>query len=172
MPNPSNFNNAIKAIEEVLISGKGTSPYVIPANTFDISWAYETRTEEGLSHDTLIQPQIRCKVSEITDHNAWLKTNTQIIYKVTFEIEVAYKLEASILQELRKEIETTVANSAPLIQKALTHPTNLTTTLANEETGIVSGRLKFLSFNNVRYQYTTGVALATFRFEGLICLVN
>lgn len=169
---PSNFNNAIKAIEEVLVEGKGISPYVIPANTFDISWAYETRTEEGLSHDTLIQPQIRCKVSEIVDHNAWFRPANIIMYKVTFEIEIAYKLDSAILQDVKRQIETTVANAAPLVQKALTNPNTMLTTNDSEPTGIVSGRLKFLTFNNIRYQYTTGVALASFRFEGFIVLTN
>lgn len=170
MPNmPNNFTPMILAIEDAFVSGSGTSPWVLTANSMSLGWFYENRTQEGLAQDTLVKPQIKIKINSFEDANAWLQPNMHTMYNVEIGIDMAYHLDSKLLRAKRREIETRVANDAIKIQRTMNYQQNLLSG-SGGYTGLVSGMLKFDRYTNPKFDYTNSVATATCIFTGKIVL--
>lgn len=172
MTNPTTFKPLIDTIEYALLSGS-SAIYPISSSYYGSSYFYEARTQEGLSQDTLVKPQIRAAIRSFEDAKAWLQPNTQTMYDVEIGVELAYHLDSKVLKSKRTEIETKVASDAVAIQKTLTYPGNLlTSSLDGSNTGLVSGRLQFVRYTNPKADYINSVYTALVLFNGKVCLLN
>lgn len=168
----NNFTPLITAIEETIVSGSGTSPYVITTGSYSLEGYYEDRTSQGLAQDVLYKPQLRIKIESFDDAKAWLQPNTKTMYDVDLSVNIAYHLDSKVWKTQRTYLETQLVNEAMKIQKALSYPQNLVSTSAGSLTGLASGRLKFEGYRNPKYDYTNGVATATVLFSCKCALSN
>jgi hypothetical protein len=169
---PNTFNPLITRIEEMFLSGSGTSPYTISTVSYSLDNYYEDKTQEGLAQATLYRPEIKVKILSFDNANAWLQPNTKTMYDIDIGIDIAVHLDSRLLKTQRSTIETQVSNEALKIQKALTYPQNLVSTSAGDLTGLSSGRLQFEGFRNPKFDYKNSVATATVLFSGKIALSN
>lgn len=172
MSNPINLFPLRTAIEEILVSGSGTPPYVIPTGSFSLETYYEGRLNEQLSFDALIKPNLNITFTNVEDAVAWFQPNTQRLWNVELKIDMAYHADSRFLKSKRSYIETDVYNKGILIANALKYPNNLLTTISGSTTGLVSGRFEGGKISSVKNDYENSVALATITFTGKVCLLN
>ena len=167
---PNNFNNLVYAIETHLVSGSGLYPNIIPTGSYSLNWYYENRDASGLSQDSLAKDQLRVKINSFSDANAWLQPNTKMLYDVEIAVDIATHLDSKILKNRRSDIETGLANKSLGIQRTLTDPFTMLTGSSGNETGLVSGRLQFIRYQNPKFDYVNSVATATCLFSGKVAL--
>lgn len=129
-------------IGEILISGSGTSPYTIPANTFSLEWWWDEREQETMTPHAITKPQINVQLSRMTDTRAWPKPSNQAMYSLEFELNMLYFTDSKLLRNVRGNLSKQIGNDIHLISKALQHPNNLRLTDAGAETGLAGGLLQ------------------------------
>lgn len=167
---PTSFSPLINSIETALLSGSLIYPITSSVSTTgSLNNFYENRSQEGLAQDTLVRPQLRIKINNFKDANAWFKPNKKVMFDTNIGIDLAWHLDSKLLRTKRSEIETMVPNAAVKIQNSLCYPNNLLSSSLGW-TGLASGRLNFEGYTNVKYDYVNSVATAQILFSGKVAM--
>ena len=169
---PINYTPLKNAVLEMVLSGSGTHPYIVPTGSFSAHSWYENRPEELLAHDALTKPIIKVKTTEVRNQNRHFYPYNIRMRDVQVIVEVGYKLDSKVLKDLRYEIETNVVNGASYVERAMSYPGNLITDSLGQPTGLSSGMLQFDRITNIRYNYEQEVAFAQIIFNGVCTLSN
>lgn len=161
-----------QAMEEMLLSGSGISPYVVPTGSFSLDTYYENRLAEQLSFDSLTKPNINITFTNIQTIPAWFQPNAATMYSIEAKLDLAYHLDSRFLRTKRSYVETDVYNKSIVIGKAFRFPNNLLTTISGSATGLISGRFDDYKISSIRNDYENSVALASIIFSGKVVLSN
>lgn len=156
MANPSNFTPLITRLNELFISGSGTNPtndpsvlgtYSIDSGSFDLSFFYDQRQNDGLAIQSLWKPQLNFKIQSIRPTSAWSQNYFEKMYDFTLQIDIGYFTDSKLMKSKRDLILQTITNDVVKIVKTLTFPGNLEQTIDGFETGLCGGCFFENSFN-------------------------
>lgn len=176
MTNPNTFEPMIRSINEMLISGSGTTStsgsYTIATGSFSLDWWYHDRANRGLAIDVLSLPQLSVRFQSFADSKAWPRPNTKSMYDVEVIIDMAYNTDSKVLKSRRDAIRNQIMTDAHKIVKTLQYPGNLRTTADGTATGIVGGLLEFEDSEDFEWDSANSLLKGSLNFLGRVVLTN
>lgn len=159
-------------VGEIFVSGSGTAPYTIPAGQFSLEWYYSgIDNPSKLAPHALTKPQINLELVRMVDNKAWPRPSNQTMYKVEFNINLAYFTKEKLLRGNRQQLSKEIGNDIHLISKALQHPNNLRATIAGAETGLAGGLLEMQDEDaNFEFDPESSMVTGQLVFTGFLVL--
>lgn len=168
MSYPTSFNAFHERVIEVLTEGEGTGGNIIPAGTFRYGVLHQGTSDVQAARMVLEKPHVSIEDLGIEDTGALPNTLSFAQYEITATILAAYDLPHELWTEKRDEVVRVMLNNAHTIRKALTNPGNLSQTAGGNDTGLVSGMLKFEGGPPIQLNFRNSLAKQRLQFSGII----
>lgn len=168
MTYPTTTAHLLQRMREVTEMGLG-SVRIIPADYFS-SDAYPGKPEDAVAREVMWKPQIHPRIGKWARTDFLSDFSADVLYDVTFVVEFTHDTDSELMRDKRTEIESTVLDMTHKVIGALTQAANLEYTADGTYTGLLDGKLRFVSAGDIAWDYNRHTVKQTINFIGVFGL--
>jgi hypothetical protein len=161
----TSFQPIIDRIIEVAQTAAGTDGRTIPLSSF----RFDANTEKDPSltaQNALVRPVFEIEDLIPRDIDGLSENASLALYEIDVRLRVTYKVNTTLPDVNRNALVGLMRDDLHKIRRALGNPE----TFDQEETGLASGMLEFVSASGISWRIADGIASQVLTFSGKVFL--